>query len=242
MNVLVVSDIHGNLAALEAVLAAAPPHDAVWNLGDTVGYGPEPAACLTWTAASRITLAGNHDLAATGAASTEWFNPAAKAAAAWTRSRLTASECDQLNQYPSLQLTEHDVILAHGSPRDPVWEYVTDATGARAGMTEYGAWLTLVGHTHVPISTHLSGDGIPSIVRIPAGTEVDLSGPGRWLINPGSVGQPRDHDPRAAFGILDLGERRFTAHRVEYDVARTQRAMRQAGLPASLVDRLAFGR
>lgn len=243
MRVLVVSDIHGNLGAIEAVLAATPSFDAVWNLGDTVGYGPQPAACLRLMRdlGADPMLAGNHDLAAIGRLDPNEFNPAARAAALWTGARLTAADRDRLAALPSTTVVL-GYTLAHGSPRGPVWEYVVDAETARANGAFFATNACLVGHSHIPLVAGVGGATIPASVRhLAAGEMVDLTG-SRRIVNPGSVGQPRDGDPRAAFALLDTDAGTFTAGRVRYDVAATQAHLKAAGLPTSLSRRLALGR
>jgi diadenosine tetraphosphatase ApaH/serine/threonine PP2A family protein phosphatase len=242
MRVLIVSDVHANLVALKAVLGACPPVDAVWNLGDTVGYGPQPAACLDRLRerGAEPSLAGNHDLACIGAVDLAEFNPVARAAAAWTASRLSREHRAYLAALPGLTTVE-GCTLAHASPRDPVWEYVVDATAATANLRAVETALCVVGHSHVAlVATLRPGDRVARLRPLRDGETVDLAD-GRHLVNPGSVGQPRDRDPRAAYALLDTGRGALTAHRVAYDVAATQRQMAAASLPPSLIARLALG-
>jgi predicted phosphodiesterase len=243
LRIAVISDIHANLHALDAVLAAleedAP--DAVWNLGDTVGYGPRPNECCALAGErAQLSLIGNHDLVALGSSDVdvEEFNPEAAAAAAWTHDALT-EESRAFLQALLPSATTAGVELYHGSPRDPVWEYVLTVEAARAAFTTTEAPLVLVGHSHVPLALRLDGaEVVGGLAK--AGTEVDLTS-GRWLLNPGSVGQPRDGDPRAAYCLLDLDSRRATFLRVEYAIDETQAEMRAQGLPVALVERLAHG-
>jgi len=242
MRVLLVSDVHGNLAALEAVLRAAPPVDALWNLGDTVGYGPRPAACLALMRDHRAApmLAGNHDLAAVGRLDLAEFNTAARIAARWTGAQLDVGEREALGRLPSLTTTG-GFTLAHGSPRGPVWEYVLDAATATAQFAHFETRVCFIGHSHVALRATLAeGETRAMLARLRPGETVDLSRD-RHLLNPGSVGQPRDHDPRAAFAIVDTEQGTFVAYRVPYDIATTQRQMAEAALPASLIERLAHG-
>jgi diadenosine tetraphosphatase ApaH/serine/threonine PP2A family protein phosphatase len=240
MRVAVISDIHANLHALEAVVEAvqAEAPDEIWCLGDLVGYGPEPNACCEWAAAStQLCLAGNHDLGVLGVLDLDDFSPDAAAAATWTREILSGGARAYLEELaPSAQ--RDGVGLYHASPRDPVWEYVLTWEAARDAIHESGTDLTLVGHSHVPLAIL---DGRGSIGGHAAGgTEVDLVG-GRWLLNPGSVGQPRDGDPEAAWLLLDLDARHASFRRTAYDIARTQAEIRERGLPEALAERLAYG-
>jgi diadenosine tetraphosphatase ApaH/serine/threonine PP2A family protein phosphatase len=242
MRVLLVSDVHGNQVALEAVFRAAASFDALWNLGDTVGYGPRPAACLSLMRdhGAAPMLAGNHDLAAVGKLDLTEFNTAARIAARWTGLQLDAGEREALGRLPSLTTTA-GFTLAHGSPRGPVWEYVLDAATATAQFAHFETSVCFVGHSHVALRATLAQGGARAVLgRLRPGEMVDLSR-GRHLLNPGGVGQPRDRDPRAAFAIVDTDQGTFVADRVPYDIATTQRQMAEAALPASLIERLAHG-
>src|SRR6059058_2819560 len=217
MPVAVVSDIHSNLHALEAVLAAiegeAP--DELWCLGDLVGYGPRPNEyCSAIAERADVCLAGNHDLAVRGTIDLEEFGGEAAVAARWTREVLDPAAqalLDRLEPRGSAQ----GVDLYHGSARDPIWEYVLSDEGALASLELSGSPLVLVGHSHFALQFVQSGDDFAGgLAR--AGTELELEGI-RALLNPGSVGQPRDSDPRAAYLLLDLEDRRATYRRVEYD-------------------------
>jgi diadenosine tetraphosphatase ApaH/serine/threonine PP2A family protein phosphatase len=242
LRIAVISDIHANLHALQAVLAALAEDvpDAIWNLGDTVGYGPRPNECCAVAGErAEVSLVGNHDLVALGSSEVdvEEFNPEAAAAATWTRAALSEESRAFLEGLrPSAART--GVELYHGSPRDPVWEYVLTVEAARAAFEATKAPIVLVGHSHVPLALQMEAEIGGGLAK--AGTEVDLSS-GRWLLNPGSVGQPRDGDPRAAYCLLDFDSRRATFVRVEYAIAETQAEMREQGLPAALAERLAFG-
>lgn len=246
MKILVVADIHANLAALQAVLAAAPPVDTVWNLGDTVGYGPWPSETMALMASlhPRVWLAGNHDLAAIGRLDLATFNPIARAAAEWTGWHLSGEDRGFLATLPSLAIAER-VTQAHGSPREPVWEYVSSPEMAAAMFDFFETPGCLVGHTHVPLVVVQRNDGAAGAISEPPAfrdrDQLNLVG-ARWLINPGSVGQPRDGDPRASFAVFDVERQTLTNHRVAYDIARTQREMAAAGLPRLLRERLSFGR
>jgi predicted phosphodiesterase len=241
MRVAVVSDIHSNLHALEAVLATIEDEapDELWCLGDLVGYGPRPNECCAAIAErADVCLAGNHDLAVRGTIDLEEFGGEAAVAARWTRDVL-APEAQTFLDRLEPEGSAHGVALYHGSARDPVWEYVLTDEGALATLELTGAPLILVGHSHVALQIVQSGDDLSGGLA-PAETELELEGV-RALLNPGSVGQPRDGDPRAAYLLLDLEARRATYRRVEYDVKQTQREMREAGLPEMLAGRLELG-
>lgn len=243
MQILVLADVHANLAALEAVLTAAPPVDAVWNLGDSIGYGPWPSETMARLTSLQPTvwLAGNHDLAAIGSLGLDDFNQLARAAAEWTGSRLSDEDRRFLAGLTSLVIAER-VTLAHGSPREPVWEYVSSQAIAAAMFGYFETAGCLVGHTHVPLAVVQRAGGALSERRSFRDCELLDLADAKWLINPGSVGQPRDGDPRASFAVFDLERQTMTNYRVAYDVARTQRAMAAAGLPQLLIERLRLGR
>jgi predicted phosphodiesterase len=239
-RVAVISDVHGNRQALDAVLAAlgADEPDEVWCLGDLVGYGPEPNECCERVAArADLCLAGNHDLVVLGSLEIQDFAGDAAAAARWTQTVLSPSAREYL-QPLAPQATRAGVELFHGSPRDPIWEYVLSEEAAWASFQQTEAPLVLVGHSHVPLAISLDGDVLSGGVA-GGGSEVAL-GSGRWLLNPGSVGQPRDGDPRAAYLLLEAN-RRASFRRVAYPVAETQAELREKGLPDALAERLAHG-
>ncbi len=241
MRVAVVSDIHSNLHALEAVLAAieAEAPDELWCLGDLVGYGPRPNECCALIAETAdVCLAGNHDLAGRGTIDLDEFGGEAAIAARWTREVLEPQAQTLLE---TLEPTgaAHGVELYHGSARDPIWEYVLTDEAARATLELTDSPLVLVGHSHVALRVVQSGDRLDGGMA-PADTELELDGT-RALLNPGSVGQPRDGDPRAAYLLLDLDAHRASYRRTEYDIARTQREMRDAELPEMLATRLELG-
>ena len=243
VRVAVISDIHANLHALEAVLREidrdAP--DELWCLGDLVGYGPRPNE-VTALVAERVDLCliGNHDLVvlATSDVALDEFNPEAAAAALWTQEALAEDARAYLESLaPS---AEHaGAALYHASARDPVWEYVLTAEAALASLALAPSSLVLVGHSHVALALVLADDRLDGGLA-PGGAEADLAA-GRCLLNPGSVGQPRDGDPRAAWLQLDLDGGRAHFRRVEYAVERTQAEMRENGLPPALAERLALG-
>jgi predicted phosphodiesterase len=241
MRIAVISDVHGNLHALDAVLAAIDGDtvDEVWCLGDLVGYGPRPNECCDAVRArANVCLCGNHDLAVLGTIDLAEFTGDAAVAASWTRTVL-APEARAYLEALAPQGVAAGVELYHGSARDPVWEYVLSDEAAVATLVLTQAPVVLVGHSHVALQVSLRENAIDGGLA-PDGTELELDG-GRFLLNPGSVGQPRDGDPHAAFLVLDLARKRATFRRVEYDVERTQAEMRDAELPEALVLRLAVG-
>jgi len=212
--------------------------DAVWCLGDTVGYGPRPNDCCT-TVQERagLCLVGNHDLVVLGELTVSDFNDEAAAAAVWTSQVLTQESRTFLESLKPFAEVD-GVDLFHASARDPVWEYVLTEEAARATLELSDSPLVLVGHSHVALALTLEGEEVHGGLAA-AGAEVELNG--RWLLNPGSVGQPRDGDPRAAWLLLDF-ERRFAAfHRVAYSIEKTQSEMRERGLPRMLAARLERG-
>lgn len=244
MRVAVLSDVHGNLEALQATLAAidAAAVDDVWSLGDVVGYGARPSACMALLRdCCSVKLAGNHDLVAAGASSAEGFSRSARIAISWTAQQLSQEEKDEIKSWPSAT-HQLGIGLAHGSMRDPAWEYVVEPTVARACLEDQIQQVVLVGHSHLALSWQLDqtvAGGAAGVLRTDS-DEVQL-GERNWILNPGSVGQPRDRDPRAAWLELDLEARTAQWHRVEYDVATAQAAIRNAGLPDALADRLGAG-
>jgi predicted phosphodiesterase len=240
MRIAVISDIHANLHALEAVLAAIDAEGAeeIWCLGDTVGYGPRPNECVALVRErTSICLAGNHDLVVLGKIDRAVFAGEAAAAADWTRIVLdTDSTAFLAGLEPSG--TAPGVELFHGSARDPVWDYVLDDAAARATLEGTSAPLVLVGHSHVALEISVAGrlrGGQAS-----PGTVLDLDA-GRRILNPGSVGQPRDGDPRASWLVIDAAPHRATFRRTDYPIERTQAEMRERDLPEVLSERLAHG-
>lgn len=242
MRYLVISDIHANLAALEMVLNDTPSFDKIWCLGDLVGYGPNPNECIDRVKEfSHISLSGNHDLATLGKLDLSSFNTIARIANQWTQSELTATSRAYLSQIPS-QKELGDFCLAHGSPREPVWEYILDTSLAYINFKHFSTPFCLVGHTHIPIAFELDEEKGHSRAIIPPRPAPLKLENRRLIINPGSVGQPRDGDPRASYAILDMDNMTWEFHRVEYPVEITQERMRAKELPRRLIDRLELGR
>ncbi len=276
MRVLILSDIHANLAALETVLtAAAGRYDAVWCLGDVVGYGPRPNECVEiLREQADLCVMGNHDWAVLGrpGINVEDFNPHARAAVLWTRDQLTEANRAYLDQLPDRPLQPAgagDFLITHASPREPVWEYVLTPSIAMENFAAFREAICLVGHTHKPAifrwrlqhvdertaapsratawppatqdNGHQSAtvDYLQPLEGVELALETSLDQ--RLIINPGSVGQPRDNDARAAYAILDLAKDTWQYARVPYPIELTQNQMREARLPRRLIDRLSFG-
>ena len=244
MRVAILTDIHSNLPALEAVLAAIDDAgiERRWCLGDVVGYGAQPDDCAKLVSGRcDLSLVGNHDLAVTGEISTEVFSASAAAAVEWTRANCRPETIEFLQSLRP-ESTDHEVGLYHASPRDPVWEYVLAVDQARECMEEQSGRVSLIGHSHVALwfSDGAGPTGSNGGGRGEDGRELDLS-EDRWLLNPGSVGQPRDGDPRAAWLELDTDEWKATYHRVDYEIDCAAQAIRDAALPELLADRLYVG-
>ncbi|MDQ7843655.1 MAG: metallophosphoesterase family protein [Armatimonadota bacterium] len=243
MRYAILSDVHANLEALEVVLTDVERRgpDAVLCLGDFVGYGPDPVACVE-RLRPRLAAAvvGNHDRAALGRLDIAAFNPYARAAILWTQARLTDGVRRFLEDLPETH-RRPAFLAVHGSPRDPVEEYIVDVVTARAGFAAAEFHLCLVGHSHVPGVFVQDGDGITALPLLPE-DPLDLRPACRYIINVGSVGQPRDGDPRAAYLWLDEGAGTATLVRLPYPLEVTQAKMEAAGLPAILAERLAYGR
>jgi len=239
VRVAVLSDIHANLAALDAVIESFGTVDAVWQLGDVVGYGPEPDGVVERLAGiGAVGVRGNHDAAAVGGDEIDWFNPDARAAMEWTRRRIADTTRDWLGALP-VRHTEGQFGLVHGSPREPLWEYIVSVPVARANLAALTTDFGLYGHTHLPM-VYAEHDGGVEQIEPAAGSSFSLSGR-RALINPGSVGQPRDGVVTASYLVLDTDAGHCTWRRTPYDIAGVQDAMRTAGLPSRLVERLSYG-
>jgi diadenosine tetraphosphatase ApaH/serine/threonine PP2A family protein phosphatase len=244
MRLAAISDIHANLPALEAVLLGADDAGAeeIWCLGDVVGYGAEPDACADLVRERcDVCLVGNHDLAVLGALDVAAFSEAAAAAVAWTRENVAERTLAMLRELEPLA-TREGIGLFHASPRDPVWEYVLSAEQADACLDAQAERLGLIGHSHVQLFFERSRGGRGEIrgAQTGDGALLDLA-EGEWLVNPGSVGQPRDGDSRAAWLEIDTGALSARFHRVRYDVERAAASIAAAGLPKRLADRLRVG-
>lgn len=248
MRTLVVSDIHSNIVALEAVIADAERHgtlDGVWCLGDIVGYGPEPLACVARLQQLGATvICGNHDAAVVGRLDLAWFNAYAAEACRWTQEQLTPEVNAYLAGLPE-RAVAGPFTLVHGMPREPLTGYLVSLGQAQDAWHETGTNAIMVGHTHVPfVCTGERGmerqgpNGLRAAVPVASGT----GSTGYLLVNPGSVGQPRDGDPRAAYAVYDDDAGVVDLRRVWYDIPATQRRMAEVGLPEPLIARLSVGR
>jgi len=245
MRVLLISDIHSNFFALDAVLRDAGEFQKIWCLGDLVGYGPQPNECIERLRAfDLVCLVGNHDLAVIGKLALWDFSPDAQAAVFFNRHLLSLAHRDWLETLPSTTvLGEYGITLVHGSPRDPVSEYISTPGIARHSFNLIETPVCLNGHTHIPMVFRSTNSiSKPEILgeRLRADMPISFA-PDRLLINPGSVGQPRDEDPRAAYALIDLDAMTLVHRRVKYDIAATQKLMKEAKLPDRLIRRLRFG-
>jgi predicted phosphodiesterase len=242
MRLAIVSDVHGNRQAFEAVLDAIDESgcEEMWCLGDLVGYGADPDACVALAQENAaICLAGNHDLGVRGTLPLEEFSRGAALAASWTQQHIRPQTLAYLNRLEPTNVDEV-VALYHASPRDPVWEYVLSPLQAELCLDVQAHRLSLIGHSHVALSfSRFPGSAATGQTRAD-GEELALE-QGEWLINPGSVGQPRDGDPRAAWLELDTGAWRAVYRRTEYNIAGAAAAIRAARLPDSLAERLLYG-
>ena len=242
MRVLVMSDIHANYTALEAVLQDAGHTDETWCLGDLVGYGPDPNMVVEEVRGlPHLTcMLGNHDVAIIGRMELAAFNGDARRSLTWTSNVLNADNMDFLRSLSYTTEVRGDVTLAHGSPRDPVWEYILNTLSARLNFEHFGTPYCFVGHSHIQSVFQLDekNDRV-SMALTKVGQPMQLRP--RQILNPGSVGQPRDRDPRAAYAIYDAETGTWEARRVEYDVAAVQERVRQARLPEKHAVRLAEG-
>ena len=239
MRVLVFSDIHSNLTALEAVLAAAGNVDAYWCLGDLVGYGPDPNECIARVRElpNLVCVRGNHDAATLGEVDQNTFNHEASLAITWTKRVLNAKSQEFLLSLPE-RLVIEDVTLVHGSPRNPVWDYIMDYMTAQQMFQFYDTRICLVGHTHVPaIWKEAETDSLLGLVLEYKKNEILT----KTILNPGSVGQPRDHDPRASFAIFDPDESLWELRRIPYNIEEVQNRIKKSGLPWRHALRLAEG-
>lgn len=241
MRALIITDIHGNLPALQAVLEDAGKVDAVWCLGDVVGYGPYPNECvqLIRLQPNLVCLLGNHDAASVGMLDVDTFNPEARLSVNWTQSVLSADNQLYLRQRPLTQVVDN-VTLVHGSPRHPIYEYLLDTRAATENFEHFENEFCFVGHTHLPVMfTMNSGDYMARFTVPSEDKAVELKP--RAIINPGSVGQPRDRDPRAAYAIFDTEANTWHPRRVAYDIEATQKEMKEHSLPKRHIERLDSG-
>jgi diadenosine tetraphosphatase ApaH/serine/threonine PP2A family protein phosphatase len=240
MRYAFLADIHGNLTAFKAVLRDIEENggvDELWCLGDIVGYGPDPSACIAQLRDyPHRCVAGNHDWAAVGKVDISDFNPDAAEACRWTGKQLSADDIKYLESLP-LTLTNGDFTIVHGSPRAPIWEYIFSTRIANENLRFFETRYCLIGHSHVPLLFEQVGETC-LLKDLP----VDLRlGESRLIVNPGGVGQPRDGDPRAAYAIYDESDKVIYSYRIPYDIADTQERMERNGLPTFLVTRLSYG-
>ena len=241
MRYLLLSDIHSNLAAFEAVLADAGQFDKIWCMGDVIGYGPQPNECIERLREfPYICVAGNHDWAAVGKLDVSAFNPDALRACLWTREQLTPDNRKFIEDLPQ-RIIEAQFTIVHGSPRHPIWEYITHPSVAAANLAHFDTAYCLFGHTHVPIIYKCTTARNSCESRMLPLNEPTPLDEGPLLINPGGVGQPRDGDPRASYLILDSEQGTIEHRRVVYPVEETQRLMLSLGLPPRLAMRLSIG-
>jgi diadenosine tetraphosphatase ApaH/serine/threonine PP2A family protein phosphatase len=237
MKVLVFSDIHSNSTAFEAVLTAAGSVDAYWCLGDIVGYGPDPNECISMVRdlPNLVCVRGNHDAATLGEVDQQTFNHEASLAITWTKRNLNAEGLEYLLSLPE-KLVMDDITIVHGSPRNPVWDYVMDYMTAVRMFQFFDTELCLLGHTHVPAIWNEK-----EAPKAPVMEFQKFKIKTKSILNPGSVGQPRDHDPRASFAIFDPEEKTWELRRVAYDIEQVQNRIKKSGLPWRHAMRLAEG-
>jgi predicted phosphodiesterase len=242
MRVLVISDIHANYTALETVLKEAGEADETWCLGDLVGYGPDPNAVVEQVRELKhlTCIMGNHDMAIIGKMALESFNGDARRSLAWTEKVLNADNMNFLQSMPRSIKVRGEVTMAHGSPRDPQWEYILNTLTARLNFEHFDTPFCFIGHSHIPSLFKLNQDNDRVTAEsIKADRPIALTP--RMILNPGSVGQPRDRDPRAAYAIFDTETRQWQPRRVEYNVKEVQQRLREAGLPEKHAVRLGEG-
>lgn len=244
MRYLIVSDIHANILAFDAVLRNAEGFDKIWCLGDIVGYGPSPNECISRLQEfPHVSVVGNHDAAALDRLDLNDFNSDAQTSTRWTQTQLTAESKDYLDNLAEKHI-EDGITLVHGSPREPVWEYIMFPSVAKSQFAHLTTDLCFVGHTHVPVVfSHYKGEIGPEVCEasvLPIEEKFEI-GRERQIINPGSVGQPRDGDPRSAYVMLDTETKELQHFRVEYAVSQVQQKMRGCSLPSRLIARLSYG-
>lgn len=241
MRVLVLSDIHANFTALDAVLASAGDFDAAWCLGDLVGYGPDPNECIERIRClpNLLCVKGNHDAAVTGQSKVDFFNDDAGSAILITRKLITPANMKYLEGLSEIESNEV-ATLVHGSPRHPIWEYILDLQTAQMNFHNFTTPIALVGHTHLPLAFSMNGSMEHTHRQL---LKPDMLYPvkGKSILNPGSVGQPRDYDPRASFAILVPETLNWEIHRVSYDIPSVQQRILKAGLPEKHALRLTDG-
>lgn len=241
MRILIISDVHANITALDAVLVDAGQVDAIWCLGDLVGYGPDPNQCIQriQELPDLVCLGGNHDAAVSGKIDIAAFNSEARMGVLWTKSVIEPQYMEYLKELTSNTIVD-SVYLAHGSPREPIWEYVMDTRTASINFDHFDTPFCFVGHSHFPLRFQKRNEQGTADLSIPQ-VESSTAMVPRAIFNPGSVGQPRDHDPRAAYAIFNPVRQTWTFHRVAYDIPSVQIRMRSAKLPERHIKRLGAG-
>jgi len=243
MRYAIIADIHANLAAFTAVLDDIERRggaEEIWCLGDVVGYGPDPHQCIELLRQyNHVCVAGNHDWAAIGKLDTSSFNPYAAAACHWTAQQLSPEDIQYLESLP-LVIEKDDFTIVHGSPREPIWEYLLSTSNAKENLAYFQSKFCLIGHSHVPLIFRYNETGACSFSQFSPHIGLAL-GESRMIINPGGVGQPRDGDPRASYAIYDSEAGLISLHRVSYDIDATQAKMVECGLPMPLAARLTYG-
>ena len=243
MRYAIIADIHANLAAFTAVLDDIKQRGGVEEvccLGDIVGYGPDPHQCIELLCQyNHVCVAGNHDWAAIGKIDTSDFNRDAAAACRWTTQQLSPEDVEYLSSLP-LVIERDDFTLVHGSPRDPIWEYLLSTSSARENFAYFRSQFCLVGHSHTPLIFEYNEAKACSLSKFPADTEIRLA-KNRLIINPGAIVQPRDGNPQASYAIYDSASRTIKHYRIPYDISITQARMMEYKLPMHLVTRLSYG-
>lgn len=242
MRVLVMSDIHANYTALETVIKDAGQVDETWCLGDLVGYGPDPNAVVEQVRElTHLTcIMGNHDMATIGKMALESFNGDARRSLMWTEKVLNADNMNFLHALPQSTKVRGEVTMAHGSPRDPLWEYVLNTLTARLNFEHFDTPFCFIGHSHIQCMFQLD-EGKDRVTLESTKVNQPMTLTPRMMLNPGSVGQPRDRDPRAAYAVYETESRQWEARRVAYNVKEVQQRLREAGLPEKHAVRLGEG-
>ena len=242
MRTLIISDVHSNLTALKTVLEDAKPFDRVWCLGDVVGYGPDPNECISRVRDLPLLkcVKGNHDAAIIGDINIRAFIYEARASLDWLDTVISIENRRWLGELDE-RIALDDISMVHGSPSSPIWEYVMDIQTARDNMDAFTTSVCLVGHTHIPALFSQEGEELKTTKRITLPVDQPMELNHKSILNPGSVGQPRDHDPRASYLIYDDEENHWIHHRVSYDVEKVQKRILAAGLPSQHAYRLSKG-
>ena len=241
MRHAIISDVHSNLESLRVVLGMLQPEDGLLSLGDIVGYGPDPNECIALIRARTAdAVLGNHDVAATDNFGVEYFNPIARTAIEWTQGVISPESVEWLNTL-SYEIRTPEYLMVHGAPKT-YFEYILDKRAASRAFKNTDAPLIFAGHTHIADYYKLNADGSIDHAHMQTGGSLKLEDGARYIINAGSVGQPRDLNPKAAFAWYDPNDRSVEFVRYDYPIADVQRKIRAAGLPEPLAARLEVGR